>query len=303
MKLSKREFIMLVLLLIVAIIFIEFRFVINPMINKYDELRSERGVVQDEVQNIELDIAIAKQNESKRDENLEQIKQISKRYFGELQKDALLVRTHDIILEQGLLPTQYSLQQIQTAPLVPETYSAVKLSYEMKDLAETYRLLIEQNDEVNIPDDEQTGEEAVAAGPVELYQINFTVRGTYDQLNNYLDALSELKRSLMVASLSLVPDASQPTDVNDPDIVETDEERESFLSMQVTLYYFGLSKLIPEEDQFNQWYREPFVPIAFNPFKPLPVPVEVNPTDVTETEETLETEETTSESEEENTDE
>ena len=124
MKLSRRELIMLVLLLIIAIVFIEFRFVISPMIKQYEDLRSERDAVQDEVQAIELNMAIAKQNETRRDENLDQIEQLSERFFAELKKDALLVRTHDIILEQGLNPMQYQFQQIQAVPLVPETYTA-----------------------------------------------------------------------------------------------------------------------------------------------------------------------------------
>jgi Tfp pilus assembly protein PilO len=294
MKLSKRELAMLVLLLIVAVFFIELRFVINPMITQYDSLRSERDVVQDEVQMIELSMAIAKQNETKREESLEEIKKLSARYFGELQKDALLVRTHDLILEQGLNPTQYSLQPVQTAPLVPASYTTVELAYEFKSLAEAYRLLTEPGDTVIVRDD-QAADEGGIADPVEQYQISFTVRGTYEQLNNYLDALKNLQRSLMVASLSLLPDTSQPGDGSDPGLNipgQEPEEPEQFLSMQITLYYYGLTKLVPSEDTFNQWYRDPFIPVAFSPFKPQPVPVET-----IETVETTETEETTTETE------
>ena len=70
MRLSKRELIMLILLIIVAVIFIEYRFVIIPGIEEYDRLMSEKQAAEAEIQTIELNMAIAKQNESKRDENI-----------------------------------------------------------------------------------------------------------------------------------------------------------------------------------------------------------------------------------------
>ncbi len=299
MKLSKRELIMLVLLLIIAIVFIEFRFVVSPMINQYEDLRNEREAVLDEVQAIELNMAIAKQNETKRDENLEQIEQLSERFFSELKKDALLVRTHDIILEQGLNPLQYQFQQIQAVPLVPETYTAAELSYELKNLAETYRLLTDLKED-EIVTEETNSEDVEADSPVEQYQISFNVRGTYDQLNDYLDAVSDLQRSLIVASLSIVPDQNPPVEELTSEETLTDEENDQFLSIQITLYYYGLTKLIPTEDTFNQWYREPFEPVSYSPFKLLPVPEVTSP--IIETTETIETEETTSETDDENTD-
>jgi cell division protein FtsL len=310
MKLTKLELIMLVLLLIVALIFVEVRYVVNPMIIQHEDLQSERDAVQNDVQTIELNMAIAKQNESKRDENLEQIKQLSKRFFAELQKDALLVRTHDMILEQGLYPIEYQLMPIQALPLIPETYTAAELAYELKNLADTYRLLIGEYDDVIITEETDTENTEIdleggeTTSPIEQYQISFNVRGTYEQLNAYLDALAGLQRSLIVASLNIVPDqnlaAEEPiTEEPLPEEILPEEEIDQLLSIQITLNYFGLAKLIPTEDAFNQWDREPFTSVIYSPFKPLPVPVltvpTTEPTDTIETSEIAETSETTEE--------
>ena len=169
----------------------------------------------------------------------------------------------------------------------------VELSYELKNLAETYRLLTDLEED-EIVTEETNSEDVEADSPVEQYQISFNALGTYEQLNDYLDAIADLQRSLIVASLNVVPDQKQNTPAEELITEEalTDEDNEQFLSIQITLYYYGLTKLIPTEDTFNQWYREPFEPVSYSPFKPLPVPVVTPP--IIEPTETTETEETTS---------
>jgi len=295
MRLSKRELIMLIMLIIVAVIFIEYRFVIIPGIEEYDRLMSEKQAAEAEIQTIELNMAIAKQNESKRDENISQIKQLAEKFFDELKMDALLVRTHDLILEQGLSPQQYLIQQIQSSPLVPDEYAEVELTYELKNLAKAYWLITGQE----MPKSESPNtDDNIGNDQIEQYQISMNAIGTYTQLNNFLDAVHKLQRSIVVASLSLQPDTAvipeilpevpepgaTPTPTPTPPVVlpSPEETDEQLLSIQITLYYYGLVKLIPTDDAFNEWYREPFTPVAYSPFKNLPVPVETLPTEPVE---------------------
>ena len=290
---------MLIFLIIIAVIFIEYRFVIVPSIEEYDRLVSERQDAQLEIQTIDLNMAIAKQNEKKRDDSIQEIKNLADRFFAELKMDALLVRTHDMILEQGLNPLQYQIQQIQVSPLVPDEYSEMEMSYELKNLAQTYWLITGEK-----APEEGTGNpgSTVSGDQVEQYQISFSARGTYTQLKAFLDAIRKLQRSIVVSSLTLIPDTTvipPEPDITEPDITEpgatptptptpiielTPEEADTqLLSIQITLYYYGLVKLIPAEDTFNQWYREPFTPVVYSPFEPLPVPVETVPTEPGET--------------------
>lgn len=295
MKLSKREIFMIILLMVVALVFIEYRFVIAPSLEQYYALCEKRDSVQNEVQIIEQNMAVAQQNEDRRDENLEHIRQLAEPFFSEPKMDALLVRTHDMILEKGLSPLQYQLQQVQVVPLAPEGYQANRLVYELKDLAETYWLLTDQiseeNDDTSYNDASQEGN---TGGPLEHYQISFNVIGTYGQLIDYLHALEDLRRSLIVSSMLISPDEMVLQDESQPEM--TEEPVEELLTIQVTLSYYGLTKLIPTEDTFNEWYREPFVPVTYSPFKPLPIPVETLPeptgteNQIEETTETSETE-------------
>lgn len=294
MRLSKRELIMLVFLIIIAVIFIEYRFMIVPAIEDYDKLLIERQSAQSKIQEIDLNMAIAKQNEMKRDDSIQEIKKLAGRFFSELQMDALLVRTHDLILEQGLNPLQYQIQQIQASPLMPAEFNEMEMTYEMKNLAQTYWLITGASDPAEISNNPVS---TASGDQIEQYQISFSARGTYTQLNDYLEAVSKLQRSIVVSSLTIIPDttviptptpavtepeepgvtpAPTPTPIVEPTPEEADTQ---LLSMQITLYYYGLVKLIPTEDTFNQWYREPFTPVEYSPFKDLPVPVETLPTD------------------------
>ncbi|MBP8988746.1 MAG: hypothetical protein KBG64_00825 [Clostridia bacterium] len=270
MTLSKREKLLLIMLLIVALLLIEFRLIITPGLEKYDRLIEERDAAQDEVQMIELNMAEARQNEKKRDENLTQIRELSDRYFNELQTDALLVRTHDLLLEEGLNPSQYQIQPIQASSPVPEEYMPMTLSYELKNLSQAYWLLT-GNEQPGSQIPEETQDLTGVNDQIEQLQISFSARGTYSQLNDYLNAITKLNRSLIVTSLDITPEAQGA-----PEVVE---EMDQILSYQVNVCYYGITKLIPTEDLYNRWYREPFKPVEYSPFRPLPVPVvTVSPT-------------------------
>ncbi len=169
-----------------------------------------------------------------------------------------------MVLEQGLSPLQYQLQQVQALPLVPGSYVSTALTYELKNPAETYRLMTNDDEQAPDPGNEAPGD-IVSSSPVEQLQISFSVRGTYRQLNSYLDALHDLQRSLLIASINLVPDATVvqeepqpgelPPDETEPE--QTQPEEEQLLSMQITLHYYG-HKLIPEGGRIQQ-----VVPRAF----------------------------------------
>lgn len=289
MKLSKRELVMLIFLVIIAVVFIEYRFIIVPGIARFDALSAKKLQVEDQVNTIQLNLTIAKQNERKRDENLDAISNLAERYFGELHMDAILVRAHDLVLEQGFKLTQYQINPILATTLEPHVYGSFDISYELKTLAKAYQALVEQHApqaEISLPADE-----LISADQVEQVQILINATGTYDQVKAFLDAITNLRRSVVVASLSLIPDLSiepeipaEPTVPGEPEpatpIVEPTTPEEQILTISMTMYYYGIVKLIPEEDEYNEWYREPFIPVTYTPFKqpPSPTPSETSAT-------------------------
>lgn len=281
MRLSKREMIMLIFLIIVAVLFIEYRFVIVPGMARYDELTAKKMQTQDRVNTIQLNLAIAKQNEKKRDDNLDAIKDLAKRYFSELQMDAILVRTHDLVMNEGFSPSQYSISTISAVTLEPYMYGSFDISYELKTLAKTYQTLREQN--VTEEQDSNTPDAPINGDQVEQYQIAISAIGTYDQVKSFLDAINGLQRSVVISSLSLTPDLSAepvvtPTEPAEPgapeptSIPEPATPEDQLLTINMTLYYYGLAKLLPDRDEYNEWYREPFIPVTYTPFKQPPTP-------------------------------
>lgn len=275
--------IMIIFLIVVAVFFIEYRFVITPGIERYDALMQERQQVEDQVNTIELNLAIAKNNKQKTDDNLDEIKALAKRYFGELQMDALLVHTHDLLLQEEFSPSQYQMQQVISSSLSPTTAVEFDLSYQLKELANTYKALSEEKNESNEQNDNQDETQAVASDQVEQYQIAINARTTYDQVHAFLDAIADLQRSVVIESLSMVPDlnVNEPEEPEEPEGQEDQEQiqepvqpAEQMLDVHLTLNYYGLAQLIPKEDSFNQWYRDDFEPVTYTPFKQPPVPTE-----------------------------
>ena len=283
MKLSKREMVMLIFLIIVSVLFIEYRFVILPGIVRFDELTNKKMQTQDRVNTIKLNLAIAKKNEMQRDDNVDAIKELANHYFSELQIDAILVRTHDLVLENGFDPSQYQLSAITAASLETHIYDSYDMSYALKELAQTYQSLRKPktNDDIEI-----TEEPGVANAQVEQYQIAFSAMGTYNQVKSFLDSITSIQRSVVVSSISLIPDLTLPDTLPSPDpgtvieptpTPEVTKPEEQLLSVNMTLYYYGLAKLIPEADEFNKWYRDPFVPVTYTPFKQPPSPTPIIP--------------------------
>lgn len=256
MKLSKREIVMLVALILLAVFFVEFRFIITPGIARYDELKLKEQQLQGQVDTIKLNLAIAKQNEQKRDSNLDEIKTLARRYYGQLQMDALLVRTHDLFTGQNFQPTQYQIYEVQSLPLSPQQVGTFDLSYELKNLAATYNQLnekVESDAEEPIDENPDPGSDPAAAlsDQVEQFQLVITAFGTYDQIKGILDQINGLDRSVVISGITMTPDTVTPG-----------------IDLQITIHYYGITKIVPTPDDFNTWYRESFTGGIENPFKP-----------------------------------
>lgn len=279
MKLTKRELVMLIMLIIIAVLFIEYRFVLVPGLAHYDSLIAKENVLRGQVDTIKLNLAIAKQNEKKRDDSIAEIEQLAKRYFDQLQMDALLVRTHDILLQTELTPEQYQIYEIQTVALTPQTYGSFDLSYEMKNLAELFWALSNPTQ----PAPGGTTNPSLN-DQIEQYQIVFSATATYNQLKAFLDEINNLERSVIVTAIAISPGETlpEPTETGETTVPTEPEDPtdRQMLNINITLQYFGLVKLIPAEEDFNRWYREPFAAEQNSPFyRPEPTPVPTEPTE------------------------
>ncbi|MDW7656057.1 MAG: GspMb/PilO family protein [Bacillota bacterium] len=263
MKLSKRETIMLILLIIVALVFIEFRFVISPGLDRYEALQTRQRQVTAQVDQVMLNIAALENLQNKLDENLDEIKDLSKPYFDGIQTDVLLNYSRDILLQNEMTIVVYTPNPTQLTKItVPEDQLQETL-YKLKELARNYKESDQEADEPDQPN--QPGSEEPLADDLELFKLNLSVTGTYDQLRSLLTDIERERRAMRVNDMTI-------------SVGEQDE----MLSMNFTLEFYGLDKLVPDRmDPLAVWPRPSFDGGSENPY-----PVNITPVEVIDEEET-----------------
>ena len=309
MKLSKREIIMLTLLILIAMVFVEYRFVIVPGIARYDELVMKRDQVSMQVDAIKLNIATTKNLAAKRDANLAEIREVSKPFIDKVQPDTLLAFTHDLFLRHGFDIVSYDPGAVLAAQMTPEFTAAIELTYDLKVLAQQYQNL-DQPEPTLAPgengNEEQPGGEGEPPADdengkdiVERYSVIIEADGSYAQVYDLLADIQSMNRSVFISNINMTPIA--PETVAEPSVgpepgqvtptpsptplpdVEAPEARSADVQLVIWLEFVGISKLEESSDDLSRWNRPGFTSQTDDPFYlPTPTPtISPIPTEVT----------------------
>ena len=274
---------MLVGLMIIALIFVEFRFIITPGIDRWDEMRQKQNTVSDEVERVKLNIATLSSLQEKLSKNLDEINSASKPYFDEIQPDIMLNFMREIFLRNGLTLTVYVPTEILVSIIdVPDVALAEKL-YQIKTLAEQYNSDVMEAEPAD-PDATPEPEPTVPPTPyddIEFFSVAVTSVGTYEQLRTLFMDVAAQNRAIRINSLSIAPG-----------------EVPEMLNIGLTLEFYGVTKLDEDKyDPLSTWPRDSYDGGTDSPYPivtPTPVPGTPNETTTTEAiEET--TEQTTTE--------
>ena len=261
MRLTKREIALLVFLIVIALLFIEYRFVVVPGLARYDTLLNQNSELEGKVNEINVNLAAAKTNQEKIDVNLAQIEKLSNNYLPALKADQLTLFTHEMMQRNGFLPSSYVMTPIQLTTVTPTTVSITDLVYQIKTLSKQF---YEYNNEITNPTNsatdpgtEPTDTEPVLNDQVEFFSISITATTTYDLILQLLDDLQSYQKTVLISSFSMIP-----TEGN-------------ILTVNLTINYYGIVKL---EDRgslndtiFDSWPRLPYVGHESDPFD-YPVP-------------------------------
>lgn len=249
MKLTKREIIMLAALIIIALIFIEFRLILTPGMARLNELTERQTSLELEYQNINFNIALAKNMEKTRDENLIKIGELSVPFLNGVASDALLVFTHEMMLKHGFVPDSFAPSPLTSEILQPAQAEISRLTYRLKEIAIEYRELAgeepgEPGGNGETPPAESTDD------VVEVYTLQVRARAGYDQIKDLIDDFDSLGRHIIITNINMSPAQDQP----------------ELLDVEFWISYYGIEKLIDAEDPLNTWMREAIEPIQDNPF-------------------------------------
>lgn len=246
MKLSKREIILMTLLLVIALIFAETKFILTPGIEKLADLQNQEQALDSEIQTIDLNLALAKNLEKKNEDNLVEINKLSEPMLDGVSPDTLLVYMHELLLKHGFTPVSYNPSSLSAGLLEPGQAEISQMTYRIKEIAQEYKNLQKQDSEEPQPTETDTGD-AIQEDIVESFNMLIFASGSYDQIKALLDELDSLNRSIIIANIRISPSEAtvDPTDL----VIKP-------LAVELSINFYGIEKLVTTDDKLNQWTRE-----------------------------------------------
>ena len=263
MKLSKREIVMLAVLIIIAIVFIEFRLIITPGIANISKLSVELTSLEADVDEINLNLASIDSLTKTRDKNLAEIDTLSIPFLNGIKPDVLLLFMHDLMQTNLFTPDGYSISTVETAILSADAIEISKLAYQLSDLADQYHQL--QSPETSEPSTEPQAQVAEGDGTVELFSIHVTAVGSYAQVISLIDQIKSMNRTMTFSSFNLY-------------YLDVDQ-----LQIDLTLQFVGITKITSATDDLTIWTRPEFDGGIEDPYGNIVTPNETvpNPSETT----------------------
>ena len=186
MKLTKREAVLLLALLIIAILFVEYQFVYVPGMAKYERLSIENDKAQNEVNEINRLISSMPVIRARKAKALSDVATAGIPFYDQLNTDALLWNTHDLLVKSGMKAVSYSTSELGLALLDANQVKVAEQSYKLRELANAFADAGKaQSSAAATPTPTPTPTPIAAAqnsnektGDIEVYSVNISFLGS-----------------------------------------------------------------------------------------------------------------------------
>jgi len=266
MKLSKRETVLLIVLLVIALVFVEYKLLYVPGKARLDSLQTENEKVQAQVDEINRLIASIPSLTSRKNGTLQELDQITKPFYGSLKTDALLWNARDLIEKSGLALVSIGTTEPKSTAIQIQKSKTVELTYQLKKLSEDYANVSANYDKPSptpTPAPSGTGapnNSKPQTNEVEAFSVVIKLSGTYDQLKQFISSVEALNKSINLSTLSI---KSTPTS--------------GVIEAMLNLDYYGIQKINKTEDISNTWQQPPIGSGSGDPFYQIVVSPTVTP--------------------------
>lgn len=277
MKLTRREVVLVDLLLVLAIVGGSYYFIYRPLSERHQSLTAERASLEGQQMLVNIELMGKESLEDRRDDALASAQEDSIRFLPSIEPDTLLLETSRIIQESGLVAVFYGIAPVSPTfvdPPVPGRNPPPGTF--IAEMARQYREMKNPTPTPTPdPNATPTPEAPTPTPPANIddsvlsQTLDLALFGTYEQLVDFLGRLEALDRTLVVSQLDLSPvQVEVPIDEETglPIEVPVDPEAPVNLSITMTLTYYAIDRLDGVTvDPLVDWTRPP-VPGKANPF-------------------------------------
>lgn len=256
MKFTKREAVLLVILFVLAVFFIEYKFVVVPGLARYNELVEKDQSVQAKVDEINMMIKSTPSIQANKTKLLSEIETVVEPFFGQLNPDALLWTSNDLMTQSGLLFKNYAIQGINKTTVKGYQSQIVELTYKIKTLVSDYANAaksIDQEASQKEPDNQEKSDSLTS--DVENFSLRTNLSGTYEQLKDFVTYIETLDKTVVVSTLDM-----------------KNSESSGILDINMLITFFGIEKIKDDADINNTWNQPDYESPKQNPFNVQTVP-------------------------------
>lgn len=255
MRLSKREAVLLIILLLIALVFAEYQLVYIPGKARLDELSAESQMYQDEADRITTLISNVDKVRQRKEDVLSDIDASSKRFLDGLNTDALLWNTYELLNQAGLQLNGCTTSDKDVAVITGQQGEIRDLTYQLKSLADKYAHVATELDEPNElsnpeskPEDTTKVDEDLS-GQIEVYAITINAVGTYEQLRQFMANLEAQEKTISVTTLGI-----------------NSSDESNLIEVEILISHYGVVKIKPDNDNVNIWRQPPYPTGDGDPF-------------------------------------
>ena len=251
MKLSRREILLLSALLIVGVLFGGYRFVYQPILDRFTALQTEMTSVTAKQDSALLEIATAKLYAERRDKAMESIRTASEGFLPGLPVDSVLLYLHDLVNTCAMQPSVYLVSPEEAIRVVDPPTADTSLAYPIADLAQQYRDFQAATGTAEVTPaptttPEPTSGAVSSATPADrlvgVLTINVTLSGTYNQGKDFLNGISQLDRTVVVTKVLITPTGSETG------ILQV-------FNYDIDIEFYGIDKIVTVPDDPFNWVR------------------------------------------------
>ncbi|MCY6370910.1 hypothetical protein [Clostridium ganghwense] len=243
MKATKREKILLIILLIVALLGAYYKFIFSVRMDKVKELQDKRDKYNVEIQKLNNNVV----HEKKLNKEIKIIN--SKIYenvielFPSIKEEKIIVILNDMIEKSGVQCDSFSISKPEVQKLKEEQKKDNTQSFLLEGIVKEYKALDEekssnknksqQNNNKENNDKEKDNKKVEPEAEKMTIGINF--KGSYDNVMKFIDEITNFNNRIVIKNISLTAD-------------------ESNLAGNLTLEFYAVPKLSIEEDsEYLKW--------------------------------------------------
>jgi Tfp pilus assembly protein PilO len=245
MKLSRRELILLVGLLLIGLVFGGYRFVYQPFQTRINDLQTEMNQATSQKDLALTEIATLKSYTERRTKAVATITDVSADFLPGLPVASILLYVHDTINESGLRPSNYLISPESAVVVTTTSTSDLSLSYPIASLAQQYRDLMASTGDPAATPTPAPSTGATVADPthqIGLLTVKLSLVGTYAQCKDFINRINSLERTMVITRIGYAPTGTTTGELRD-------------FNFEIDIDFYGIEKILDQTDDTFTWTR------------------------------------------------